>query len=124
MKKLFPLSLLFLAHIAYSQTYTVLDSLKGSPISYATISFGNGNGTFADADGSFQFSKKWYPDIDTLYISALSHKERALATASMPKRILLAEDVSELKEVVIVAEKKRKYKVKKRPSQVHNDYFK
>jgi len=123
MKKLFPLSLLFLAQITYSQIYTVLDAEQKSPISYATISFGNGNGTFADANGSFRFSKKWYPDIDSLYISALGHKELALATASLPSKILLERDVSELKEVLIVAEKKKKYKVKKRSSTVHNDYF-
>ncbi len=123
MKKLFPLLLLFLAQITYSQQYTVLDSVQKTPISYATISFGNGNGTFADADGNFKFSKKWYPDIDSLYISALSHKELALATTSLPKQILLAQDIAELKEVVITAEKKRKYKTKKLPSEVHNDYF-
>ncbi len=123
MKKLFPLLLLFLAQIVCSQTYTVLDSVQKSPISYATISFGNGNGTFADADGNFRFSKKWYPDIDSLYISALGHKELALATVSLPQQILLVQDVAELKEVVVTAEKKRKYKTKKLASEVHNDYF-
>ncbi|GAA4277487.1 carboxypeptidase-like regulatory domain-containing protein [Aquimarina mytili] len=123
MKKLFPLLLLFLAQITYSQQYTVLDSVQKKPISYATISFGNGNGTFADADGNFQFSKKWYADIDTLYISAMGHKELAISTKSLPKKILLVEDVAMLKEVYITAEKKRKYKTKKLASQVHNDYF-
>ncbi len=124
MKKLFPLLLLFLAQINYCQTYTVLDSLQKSPISYATISFGNGNGTFADGDGSFQFSKKWYPDIDSLYISALGHKELALSTKALPKQILLVQNIAELKEVYITAEKKRKYKIRKLASEVHNDYFK
>ncbi|GAA4274730.1 hypothetical protein U6A24_21785 [Aquimarina gracilis] len=123
MKKLFSLLLLFLAQIVCSQTYTVLDSVQKSPISYATISFGNGNGTFADADGNFRFSKKWYPDIDSLYISALGHKEIVLATNSLPSQILLVQNVSELKEVIITAEKKRRYKTKKLPSEVHNDYF-
>ncbi len=123
MKKLFPLLLLFLAKIVCAQTYTVLDSVQKSPISYATISFGNGNGTFADADGNFSFSKKWYPDIDSLYISALGHRELALSTKSLPKQILLIQDVAELKEVIITAEKKRKFKTRKLPSEVHNDYF-
>jgi len=35
----------------------------------------------------------------------------------------LEADISELKEVIVVAEKKRKYKVKKRSSTVHDDYF-
>lgn len=123
MKKLFPLLLLFLAQMLYSQKYTVLDSVRKTPISFATISFGNGNGTFADADGHFVFSKKIYPDIDTLYISALGHKELALDTKSLPKQIFLIEDVSQLKEVYITAERKRKYKTQKFSSIVHNDYF-
>ncbi|MBQ0736518.1 hypothetical protein [Aquimarina celericrescens] len=123
MKKLFPLLLLFLTQTVLGQYYTVLDSVQKSPISYATISFGNGNGTFADADGKFQFSKKWYPDIDSLYISALGHKEAALATKSLPEQILLVQDIAELKEVIITAEKKRKYKTKRLAAEVHNDYF-
>lgn len=123
MKKLFPLLLLFLVQTIHSQQHTVLDSVHRTPISYATISFGNGNGTFADADGNFRFSKKWYPDIDSLYISAIGHKEMVLSTKSLPKQILLVENIAELKEVIITAEKKRKYKTKKLNSIIHNDYF-
>ncbi|WP_103863959.1 hypothetical protein [Aquimarina sp. I32.4] len=124
MKKLPPIFLLFLAQIVYTQTYVVLDSVQKTPISYATISFGNGNGTFADGDGNFRFSKKWYPDIDSLYISAVGHKEIALSTASLPQKIMLPQNIAELKEVYIIAEKKRKYKTRKLASIVHNDYFK
>lgn len=124
MKKLFLLLLLFLAKTTYSQNYTVLDSVQNTPISYATISFGNGNGTFADADGNFRFSKKWYSDIDSLYISAVGYKEQALATTALPKSIVLVQNVAELKEVYITAERKRKYKTKKLASIIHNDYFK
>ncbi len=123
MKKLFPLLLLLVTQISYSQVFKVLDSVKKYPISYATISFGNGNGTFADAEGNFRFSKKWYPDIDSLYISALGHKELVIATKNLPENILLVQNVAELKEVIITAEKKRKYKTKKIASNVHNDYF-
>ncbi|WP_062057945.1 hypothetical protein [Aquimarina longa] len=124
MKKLSYLLLLFLAQSVYSQTYTVLDSLHNTPVSYATISFGNGKGTFADGDGNFRFSKKWYPDIDSLYISAVGYKEVLLSTTSLPNKIILVQNIAELKEVYITAEKKRKYKTKKIPSEVHNDYFK
>ncbi len=124
MKKLVPILLLFLAQYINSQTYSILDSVQKTPISYATISFGNGNGTFADADGLFRFSKKWYPDIDSLYISAVGYKEQVLSTPSLPKKIFLSQEVDELKEVLITAEKKRKFKTKKLNSEVHNDYFK
>ncbi len=124
MKKLSFLLLLFLAQIVYSQTYTVLDSIQNTPISYATISFRNGSGTFADADGNFRFSKKWYSDVDSLYVSSVGYKELALPTSALPQKIRLAQDIAELKEVYIIAEKKRKYKTKKLASEVHNDYFK
>ncbi|WP_109853349.1 hypothetical protein [Aquimarina sp. AU58] len=124
MKKLFSLLLLFLAQIVYSQTYTVLDSVQNTPIPYATISFRNGSGTFADADGNFRFSKKWYSDVDSLYVSSIGYKELALPTSALPQKIWLVQDIAELKEVYIVAEKKRKYKTKKLASEVHNDYFK
>ncbi len=123
MKKPVFLLLLFLVQIVCSQTYTVLDSVRNEPISYATISFGNGNGTFADADGNFRFSKKWYPDIDSLYVSALGHKELVLSTQTLPEKILLVEDIAELVEVYITAEKKRKYKTKRITPEIHNDYF-
>lgn len=124
MKKLLPLLLLFLTQIINAQTYTVVDSIQKTPIAYATISFGNGNGTFADADGNFSFSKKWYPDIDVLYISSVGHNEVAIPTTTLPKTIFLTESIDELNEVHITIEKKRKYKIKKLPSETHNDYFK
>ncbi|MDY8136171.1 carboxypeptidase-like regulatory domain-containing protein [Aquimarina sp. 2201CG5-10] len=124
MKKLLPTLLLFLAQFIYGQTYSIKDSVQNSPVSYATISFGNGNGSFADADGQFKFSKKWYPDIDSLYISAIGYKELAVSVNNLSKNIQLLQDVSELKEVLITAERKRKYKTKKRPSTIHDNYFK
>jgi len=124
MKKLLPTLLLFLAQFTYAQLYTVLDTIQKTPVSYATISFGNGNGLFADRDGNFRFSKKWYPDIDTLYISAIGYKELAISTKKIPDKVLLTQDVSELKEVLIIAERKRKYKTKKIDSKIHKDYFK
>ncbi len=123
MTRLFFLLLFFIAQTSFSQLYSIIDSLQKTPVSYATISFGNGNGTFADGNGSFQFSKKLYKDIDSLYISAIGYKELALSTSSIPQQIVLKQDIAELKEVVITAEKKRKYKIKKLPSIVHNDYF-
>lgn len=125
MKKVAPTLLFFVFfQLTYGQVYTILDSIQKSPISYATISFGNGNGLFADGDGVFKFSKKRYPDIDSLYISALGHRELALSTKKLPVTILLAQDVAELQEVVVKAENLGKYKTKKQSPIAHNDYFK
>ena len=115
---------IFISSIVSAQRHVIVDKEDSSPISYATISFGNGNGLFADDSGAFVFYKKWYKDIDSLYISALGYKEKALGTKNLGAKIYLEKDVAELKEVFLTAEKKRKYKTKKVDSEIHNDYFK
>ncbi|GAA3510654.1 hypothetical protein GCM10022393_25260 [Aquimarina addita] len=111
-------------HFVSAQVYTVLDAVQKTPISYATISFGNGNGLFADADGVFEFSKKRYPDIDSLYISALGHRELGLSVTKLPKNIFLTQDIAELQEVIVKSENLGKYKTKKQSAILHDDYFK
>lgn len=106
-----------------SQT-KIEDSKTQSPISFATISFGNGNGVFADDNGSFLFTKKIYPDIDTLYISALGYKELKIATLNLPKTLFLEAQADELQEIIVQTKINRKFKVEKRKPKVHNDYFK
>ncbi|MFD2562248.1 hypothetical protein [Aquimarina rubra] len=123
MKKVFPILVLLLFQGIQSQSYKIFDASEKFPISYATISFGNGNGLFADADGVFQFSKKRYRDIDSIFISALGYKEKGLTTEDLPKTILLTPDIAELQEVVVKAENLGKYKTKKKSSKVHDDYF-
>ncbi|WP_378174325.1 hypothetical protein [Aquimarina sp. SS2-1] len=123
MKKVSPILILLLFQAMYGQSYKILDSLEKFPISYATISFGNGNGLFADGDGVFQFSKKRYSDIDSIYISALGYKNKGLSTLNLPKTITLTQDIAELQEVVVKAENLGKYKTKKKNSKIHDDYF-
>ncbi|WP_027391379.1 hypothetical protein [Aquimarina latercula] len=123
MKKVLYILLLLISNGIYSQVYTIKDSVQKFPISYATISFGNGNGLFADEGGIFKFSKKRYSDIDSLYISALGYKEKGLSTNNIPKSILLTPDIAELQEVVLKAENLGKYKTKKKGSKIHDDYF-
>ncbi|WP_298539827.1 hypothetical protein [uncultured Aquimarina sp.] len=123
MKKVFFILVLLLFKGIYAQVYTIQDAEQKFPISYATISFGNGNGLFADADGVFKFSKKRYKDIDSLFISALGYKEKGLSTKSLPKTIILTPDIAELQEVVVKAENLGKYRTKRKSSKVHDDYF-
>lgn len=123
MKKVSLILLLLLFQGIHAQVHTVLNKTQKSPISYATISFGNGNGLFADADGVFKFTRKRYTDIDSLYISALGYKEKVVSTTNLPKTILLTPDIAELQEVVINAENLGKYKTKKKSSKIHDDYF-
>ena len=45
------------SQVVFSQNY-IKDKTNNDPISFATISFGNGYGTFADDEGKFVFTKK------------------------------------------------------------------
>lgn len=121
--KLFFLLTIFTFSISYSQT-KIIDKETSFPISYATISFGNGNGIFADDDGKFTFTKKLYHDIDTLYISSLGYKELKIATENLQDTILLESLSEELQEVIVQVKPSGKFKIEKLKPTLHDDYFK
>ncbi|WP_459209909.1 peptidase associated/transthyretin-like domain-containing protein [Aquimarina rhabdastrellae] len=118
------LFLLLVSLKGYTQLVQIVDKDQKQPVSYATISFGNGNGIFADSQGKFFFLKKLYADIDTLYISSIGYQDLKIATKQLPKQLFLTPEVSSLKEVYITAKKKGKYTIKKIDAKAHNDYFK
>lgn len=124
MKKLSFTLLLFLIQYTYSQKYTILDSVQRNSVSYATISFDNGTGVFADADGKFFFSNKLYPNIDSLFITAIGYKDFPVKSGKIPNPILMTPDIAQLKEVYLIGEKQKKYKTKKIKAELHDDYFK
>ncbi len=101
---------------------TIQDSKLELPISYATISFGDGQGLFADDEGLFVFTEKLYPDVDSLFISALGYKNKTIATAGLGKIIFLDEEVSELDEVILISEG-RKYKEEMLKPYLDDDYY-
>lgn len=109
--------------LSYSQTTYIVDAASDIPVSFATISFGDGRGTFAGDRGEFSFQKEKYKDIDTLYISAIGYKSSAYATISLPKKIKLSPEENQLEEVILTAEKKGKFKKKKLKQTTHTDYF-
>ena len=94
------------------------------PISYATISFGNGQGIFADDDGLFVFNKKLYPDVDSLFISALGFKELAISTINLPKTIFLETHTDELEEVIVHVKMDRKFNEETLKPYLDDDYYK
>ena len=108
--------------VGFSQNITIQSSQSKSPISYATISFGDGQGIFADDEGTFVFTNKIYPDIDTLYVSALTFKNKTIAASDLSNIILLDEEVSELDEIVLIA-KNRKYKEETLEPYLDDDYY-
>lgn len=103
---------------------TLSDSITKHPVSYATISFGNGNGIFADDNGVFYFTKKLYPDIDSLFISALGFKDLNLSTQNLPNTLLMQPQADALDEVVIGTKLDRKYKEETLKPYLDDDYYK
>ena len=101
-----------------------MEATTEQPVSYATISFGNGLGIFADDDGLFIFNKKLYPDVDSLYISALGYKELAISTINLPNTILLETHTDELDEVVLHVKVDRKFNEETLKPYLDDDYYK
>lgn len=122
-KHLFILLFCLVFGTSHSQV-TIQDKETGFPVSYATISFGNGNGIFADDNGKFTFTKKLYHDIDTLNISSLGYKDLKMVTDNLPKIILLEPLSEELQEVIVQVKPKGKFKIEKQKPTLHDDYFK
>ena len=110
--------------ISLSQAQTsIKDVQTQDPVSYATISFGNGQGVFADDEGVFVFTERLYPDIDSLFISALGYRDFKIATANLPKTILLESQVDELDEVVVHAKINKKFKQELLKPYLDDDYY-
>ncbi len=123
MKYSFLTLFILVVNFTIAQTITIADSLNQEPIPFATISFGNGLGNFADEDGRFSFSKEKYSDVDTLFISAMGYAEKAILTNTLPEIISLKPEVSQLNEVVVSAPKNGKFKLRKRKPISHADIF-
>jgi len=102
----------------------ILDQETQEPVAFATISFGNGNGLFADDNGSFLFTKKMYSDIDTLFVSAVGYKDFKIPTANLEKTLSLEPFANQLREITISAKPKGKFKIEEQEPVFHNDYHK
>lgn len=102
---------------------SITDSISNYPVSYATISFGNGNGIFADDEGQFTFTRKIYPDIDSLFISALGFKNLSIATKTIPKQLYMQPEADELDEVLIGVKLDRKFKKETLKPYLDDDYY-
>lgn len=107
---------------SFSQT-KIIDSQSEYPVSYATISFNNGYGLFADEEGEFIFNRTIYADIDTLYISALGYKDLKIPAIDLPKTIMMETEIDALDEVLITAKNDRKYKTETIKPYLDDDYY-
>ncbi|WP_417889489.1 hypothetical protein [Xanthomarina gelatinilytica] len=114
--------LFFFSISGFAQTL-IIDSQTKHPVSYATISFGNGQGVFADDEGMFVFTKKIYPDIDSLFISALGFKDLHISSETVSDTLQLQPFIDELDEVVVRAKIDRKYKEETIKPYLDDDYY-
>jgi len=108
--------------LCFGQTI-IEDKQTKDPVSYANISFGNGYGMFADDEGLFIFTKELYPDVDTLYVSALGYKPMNFAVADVTDLIFLESDIDELNEVVIRTKINRNFKEETLKPYLDDDYY-
>lgn len=102
---------------------TILDSISKYPVSYAAVSFGNGNGIFADDEGKFVFTEKLYPDIDSLFISALSYKDLNMNSNELIDTLYMVSQADELDEVTIEFKRNRKFKEEKLKPYLDDNYY-
>ncbi|MFT6097052.1 MAG: hypothetical protein ACJAT0_002580 [Nonlabens sp.] len=124
MKNLFWISLvLFHFHLGTSQDITIKDGATNEAIAFATISFGNGKGTFADDEGSFRFSKKLYKDVDSLFFSSIGYADLGISVENLPTEIFLSQEADELETVILSAPLTGKYKYRKQKEIGHDNYF-
>ena len=123
LKYLYLVLFCFCSFITKAQNTTIVSETEEEPVSYATISFGNGNGLFADDAGQFYFTEKLYKDIDSLFISAIGFKDLKLATLNLPETIVMKSSINTLDEVFL-SKPKGKFKIEKIKPTVHEDYYK
>ncbi|MDT0559280.1 hypothetical protein RM697_11500 [Ichthyenterobacterium sp. W332] len=120
---LFSLSNFSVAQFVDFNQHYIKDSEANYAISYASISFGDGQGIFADDEGMFVFNKKLYADVDSIFITALGYSKLALSTESLPEVIFLAPKIDELSEVLITVALDRKFKTEKLKPYLDDDYY-
>ncbi|MDX1469956.1 MAG: hypothetical protein R3213_00540, partial [Flavobacteriaceae bacterium] len=120
---LFLISIFTLPQIVISQS-RILSAETKFPVSYATISFDNGYGMFADDEGYFVFTEKIYPGIDSLHLSALGFKDVTVSSMNLPEIIYMEEEPAELQEVVVRAFIDRSFDKETIKPYLDDDYYK
>ncbi len=119
---LFTITFLFISFFASGQMVQFYDAETKGPVSFVTVSFGNGLGTHANANGEFLYQQKRYPDIDTLFVSALGYKNLTILTSEIKEAYALKQEIDQLKEVVITTKRDGKYKRREIEPITHSSY--
>lgn len=117
--------LVLCAYLGHGQT-TILDQTTKDPIPFAAVSFNNGYGIFSDDNGVFVFTKKLYPDVDSLHVSSLGFKDIKLSVSQLKDTLFLEQKIDRLDEVVLTVDlyKDKKYKVEVLKPYLDDNYYK
>lgn len=107
----------------FAQQVTILDADSKEPVAFATVSFGNGKGTYADANGVFKFSKKMYSDVDSLFISSIGYKELKLPVNNLTEVIYMQVETGQLDAIIINAKLEGVFKERELDPVYHDTYF-
>ncbi len=113
---------LLLSFFASGQMVQFYDAETKEPVSFVTISFGNGLGTHANANGEFLYQKKRYPEIDTLFVSALGYKNQSILTSEIKEEYALLPEIDQLKEVIITITRDGTFKKRELKPISHSSY--
>lgn len=123
MRILLQISLLLHVMLLQAQDITLKDKKTNEPLAFATISFENGRGTFADDKGVFKFSKTLYPDVSQITIISIGYPDTTLAVNALTNIILIEQETNELGTVILRTQLTGKFKNKEIQETEHQDYF-
>lgn len=108
--------------LATGQIIKFYDVATNEPVAFATISFGNGLGTHANANGEFHFQAERYTAIDTLFVSAVGYKNKTILTAELKETYALQQEIDQLDEVLISAKREGRFRRRELKPITHSNY--
>jgi hypothetical protein len=98
MKKNIFILFILLSFNLYSQKIIVVDSVNKKPLSFATIQFNKGSGTYTDENGYFELNRKIS---DTLKLSQMSYADLVLITSEITDTIFMSPNAIIIKEIIV-----------------------
>ena len=105
-KTLFLIVFLFVFNIqAQSRVVKVLDSISLSPVPFATIYFSNNKGIITDENGFFELINEQFNKNDSIFISSMGFKKKALQIKSIKDGILYMSPKAIVLENIILTNK-------------------
>ena len=105
-KTLFLIVFLFVFNIqAQSRVVKVLDSISLSPVPFATIYFSNNKGIITDENGYFELINEQFNKNDSIFISSMGFKKKALQIKSIKDGILYMSPKAIVLENIILTNK-------------------